>query len=214
MDLRLSPSDFDIFLNFIGEQYAWYKAYACPCITPHSGAAKPNCPLCHGKGRQWVAPINGVAGIAGAKTQREWTNFGVYEKGDIVVTIGSDSALYAMGQFDRVTALNATNKFSLVLIKGSPTEKIAFTVVSVDRVFWLSADGTTVIEGGLPSVNSDGTINWTGVNAPPIGAQYTISGSRYLEYFCYGDFPQNRNMHSGAALPKRVVLRDFDLFNR
>jgi hypothetical protein len=30
----------------------------------------------------------------------------------------------------------------------------------------------------------------------------------------YGDFPANRNAQGGSPLPKRVVLRDFDLFVR
>lgn len=153
--------------------------------------------------------------MAGTKTQREWAQFGVYESGDAVVTIGSDSPMYGMGQFDRVTALNATNQFSVTLIRGEAAEasKLALiTLKSIDRVFWLTPDGTAVVEGGIPTV-ANGVPTWAS-GAPADGVQYAISGSRFLEYFCYGDFPSNRGEHSGAPLPKRVVLRDFDLFNR
>lgn len=211
--MRLSPTAFNSFLAGIGQKYLWSRSYACPCINPQSGAAKPSCPLCGGRGRQWLASVAGVAGMAGAKTQREWQQFGVYENGDVVVTIGSDTAMYTMGQFDRVRALNATNQFSVVLTHGAVVERLLMTVNKINDVFWLDPTGTTVIHGGIPAVNPDGTLTWS-TGEPPAATQYTISGSKYLEYFCYRDFPSNRNEHSGAPLPKRVVLRDFDLFNR
>ncbi len=212
--MQFSPAAFNAHLAAIGQQYAWRKSYACPCIDPHSGAARPSCPLCAGKGRQWNAPINGVAGMAGAKMQREWAQFGVYESGDVVMTIGSDSPMYGIGQFDRVTALNATNAFSVVLTHGAQGERLLMTVASIDRVFWLMQDGTLTIDGGIPLVAANGMLSWPNGGTPPAGAKYTVSGTKLLEYFCYGDFASNRNMQSGSPLPKRIVLRDFDLFNR
>ena len=212
--MMLSPDAFNAFLNSIGQQYLWRQSFACPCIDSHSGAAKPSCPLCFGKGRQWNAGVRGIAGMAGAKTQRAWAQFGVYEGGDVVVTVGSDQPMYAMGQFDRVTAVNATNRFSLVLTHGAPVERLLMTVASIDRVFWLTADGAAIVEGGIPAVAANGALSWGGGGEPPAGAKYTISGTKFLDYFCYGDFPANRNAQSGSTLPKRVVLRDFDLFMR
>ena len=211
--MQLSPAAFNAHLAAIGQQYAWRKSYACPCIDPHSGAARPSCPLCAGKGRQWSAPVNGVAGMSGAKTQREWAQFGVYESGDVVVTIGSDSPMYGVGQFDRVTALNATNAFSVVLTHGAPVERLLMTVATIERVFWLTPDGSATVDGGIPQVSANGTLSWSEGSIPPAGIKYTVSGTKFLEYFCYGDFVSNRNMQSGSPLPKRVVLRDFDLFN-
>ena len=212
--MQLSPAAFNAHLAAIGQQYAWRKSYACPCIDPHSGAAKPSCPLCAGRGRKWDAPVDGVAGMSGAKTQREWAQFGVYESGDVVVTIGSDSPMYGIGQFDRVTALNATNGFSVVLTRGALAERLLMTVASIDRVFWLTPDGAATVNGNIPVLAASGTLFWPNGGAPPAGAKYTVSGTKFLEYFCYGDFASNRNMQSGSRLPKRVVLRDFDLFNR
>ena len=212
--MMLSPDSFNALLAGIGQQYVWRKSAACPCIDSHSGAAKPSCPLCIGKGRQWQAGVDGVAGMSGVKTQHEWAQFGVYESGDVVVTIGSDQPMYAMGQFDRVTALNATNQFSLVQTHGSPVERLLMTVASIDRVFWLTSDGTATVDGGIPVVAANGTLSWPNGGEPPAGAKYTISGAKFLDYFCYGDFPANRNAQSGSPLPKRVVLRDFDLFMR
>lgn len=210
----LNPAKFNAHLNHMGQRYTWRKAYACPCINSNSGAAKPSCPICFGKGRQWLDPVPGVAGMTGLKTQREWAQFGVYEMGDVVVSIGSDSPLYNMGQFDRMTAIDATNQFSVVLTRAAPVEKLLMTVKAVTRVFWLSPDGTTNIEGSIPVVAANGDVSWPGGGGPPDGEKYTISGAKYLDYFCYRDFPSNRAEHQGFALPKRVVLRDFDLFKR
>lgn len=213
--MQFSPTAFNQFLAGIGQAYNWYQSFACPCINPHSGAAKPGCPLCFGKGRQFSAPVEGVAGISGARTQREWAQFGVYERGDIVVTIPENTALYQIGQFDRVTALNANNPFSLVLTSGSVgTERLNFSVQAITRVFWLTPDGSAVVEGGTPTVNADGTLSWPNGGQPPAGIQYTITGTKLLDYFCFGDFPSNRAHNGGLRLPRKVILRDFDLFNR
>ena len=216
--MQFSPQAFNQFLGpngNIGQQYAWYQSFACPCVDPHSGQSNPACPLCLGKGRQYSAPVRGVAGIAGQRAQREWAQFGVYESGDLVITIPSASPVYAMGQFDRVTALNTQQVFSLVLTSGDTLLEMIRTVVqSITRVFWLTADGKAVVEGGIPVVNADGTLLWPNGGQPPEGVQYTITGVKLLDYYCFGMFPTNRNFQQGLALPRKVVLRDYDLFNR
>lgn len=216
--MQFSPDAFNRFLGAsgqIGQQYSWFKSAACPCVNPHSGASKPSCPLCFGKGRQFAAPVDGVAGMSGAKTQREWAQFGIFEQGDIVVTIPENTPLYDMGQSDRVTAVNATNQFSLLLTRGAGAkERLIFATQAVTRVFWLSADGTTVVEGGIPIVAANGSLTWPDGGEPPMAANYTISGAKFLDYFCFGNFPSSRNMNQGSRLPRKVVLRDFDLFNR
>jgi hypothetical protein len=113
-----------------------------------------------------------------------------------------------------VTALDATNAFSVVLTHGAPGERLLMNVASVDRVFWLAPDGAAAVEGAIPQVAVNGALVWPAGGAPPVGGKYTVTGTKLLEYFCYGDFASNRNMQSGSALPRRVVLRDFDLFNR
>lgn len=209
--MRLSPARFDRWLNKIGEQFQWRKSYSCPCINPASGAAKHNCANCSGKGRFWVDPIQGVSGVAGNKVQREWAQFGVWQNGDLVLTIQESSPLYNMGQFDRVTMLNGTHEFDLVLTRGD-NDRLFFQVSSIDRVFWYDSNGD-IVEGGIPTVNPDGTLTWA-TGEPPAATQYSISGWQFTEYFVWGQFPANRNMHSGARLPKRVVVRLFDLFGR
>jgi hypothetical protein len=215
--MQFSPDAFNRLLGasgVIGQQYMWYRADACPCVDRHSGAANPACPLCFGKGRQYAAGVQGVAAMAGAKTQREWAQFGIYEQGDVVVTIPEESAIYDIGQYDRVSALNSTLRFSEVLRRGSPKERLLFSPETVTRLFWLSSDGTAVVEGTVPTVGADGVPVWAADGAPPTGTAYTITGTKLIEYMCFGNFPSNRNMNQGARLPRKVVLRDSDLFQR
>jgi hypothetical protein len=210
--MRLNPAAFNRHIEHMGQQVTWRKAFACPCRNPNSGAADPRCPHCAGKGQLWNPPKDGVIGVTGSRTQREWAQFGTYESGDSVVSIPESSPLYEMGQFDRVTLLNAAEQFSLPLVRGAPTDRLIGRVEKISRVFWLDAQ-KHIVEGGIPQVQANGTLAWD-AGAPPAGTQYTISGSRYPEFFCFGAFPSNRNEHQGARLPKRVVLRRFDLWGR
>lgn len=209
--MQLQPSAFNAFLAGIGQGYTWRKSYACPCVNPISGAAKKNCPHCSGRGRIWDAGKPGVAGMAGSKTQREWAQFGVWESGDVVVTIPENTPIYEIGQYDRMTATNSTEQFSMPLIRGE-NDRLHFQAQEISRVFWIN-DAGAIVDGGIPAVSATGVLSWSS-GEPPDGQQYSINGKRFLEYYCWGQFPSNRNEHQGARLPKRVVLRRWDLFGR
>jgi hypothetical protein len=117
-----------------------------------------------------------------------------------------------MGQNDRVVMLNATEHFSQTLIHVHPTERLTGTVESIIRVFWLDAQ-KKLIQGGIPTVADNGRLTWDSLE-PPAGTQYGVSGVKFSEFYCWGNYPSNRNEHQGARLPKRVVLRKFDLWGR
>jgi hypothetical protein len=212
--MRLNPSAFDAFLGEnIGQNFLWRKAYRCPCFNPTSGAAKPTCPQCFGKGVIWDQAIQSAAGAAGQQVQRQWAQFGQWQNGDLVVTVPQVSPMYEAGEFDRATMQNATEYFSLPLTSGAPTERIHLQVLKFTRVFWFDVNGDIVNGTVFPTVGANGALTWP-AGGPPNGTQYSINGTAYVEYFVYGNFPQNRNEHFGARLPKRIVLRRFDLFSR
>ncbi|HED34953.1 MAG TPA: hypothetical protein ENJ08_12210 [Gammaproteobacteria bacterium] len=208
--MKLSVNKFNGLLKNLGQSMLWQRAYDCPCADPDSGAAKYDCPQCNHSGLIWSDPINTRAALAGQKVQRVWAQFGLYENGDVVLSIPSDAALYNMGEFDRVTFMDSSTPFSMKFIRGE--ERITFRVVSVDRVFWLDANDQ-IIEGGIPVVSQDGQLSWAS-GEPPANTQYSMTGRKHPEYFCWGDFPQDRAHHGGAALPRRVVLRFFELFRK
>lgn len=210
--MRLSPRAFNAHLNHMGQRFLWRRSSACPCYNPHSGAGKPGCPICEGKGRFWSDPVEAVAGVASSRVQREWAQFGIYESGDLVLSIPENSPMYEMGQFDRALMLNSTDHFSITLTRGQ-NDRIYLPVETISRVFWIHPQNDTIVDGGIPTVANDGSLAWA-AGAPPAGMQYTIEGTRYSEYYCYGPYPSDRNEHQGARLPKRVVLRKFDLFGR
>jgi hypothetical protein len=210
--MRLNPSSFNAHLYHMGQKVRWRKSFACPCINPHSGASKPNCPLCGGKGRLWDPAVDTVIGIASQNVQKMWAQMGQWEAGDAVVSIPEASAMYNAAQFDRVLMMNSTDGFSLVLTRGAANERLHEPIEKIERVFWLDAQ-SNIVEGRIPSVADNGALTWAS-GAPPAGTQYTISGTRYSEYFVFNQLPSDRGEHQGARLPKRVVLRRFDLFNR
>ena len=208
--MQLSPSDFNSFLFDIGQSILWRKAFSCPCINLHSGAAKPGCPLCLGKGRSWGDPVEGYAGMSGQSVQRTWAQFGVAELGDVVLTLPSDTPAYDAGQFDRFTLADSSEPFSSNITHGS-ADSLRFTPSAIDRVFWIVDN--VAVEGAAPDVDENGVMTWTS-GEPPTGAVYSITGRVRPEYFIFSAFPSDRSHQHGSRLPRKVVLRKFDLYGR
>jgi len=209
--MRFNAGWFNAHLADMGQDFLWRRSSMCPCVNQNSGAAKHNCQYCSGKGRSWAPGVAVKAGMASEKVLRQWAQFGRWESGDAVLSVPENSPLYNAGQFDRVTMLNATDRFSLVLIRGQ-NDKIHFPVKHVDRVFWINSSDA-IVEGGNAAVDSGGNLSWVS-GAPPVGTQYSITGERFSEYFMYDDIPGDRNHHYGSRLPRKMVIRRFDLFGR
>lgn len=208
--MRFSATRFNSLLNSMGQDFGWRRSYACPCINPNSGQAKANCPNCTGKGRLWAASVAGKAGIVSREQMKNFAAFGIWDGGDIMLSIPSDSPLYAIGQFDRVMAGNRSEPFSMNLTRGQ-NDLVRFPILSVERVFWLVDNAQ--IDASPVTILPDGRIQW-GTTAPPMGVTYSITGRRTPEYFCYQELPADRPMQFGEPLPRRVTLRRFDLFGR
>lgn len=214
--MQFNPAKFNALLSVqtgLAQHLTWAKAALCPCRNPTSGAARKGCPNCGGRGVSWGSPVPAWSGLAGMKIAREWANFGLWESGDVVMTVPSDSPFYAAGENDRVQMTDSSEPFSLILTRGH--DKLTFTAKEIDRVWWLDQTTQTLVDGGIPVEAADGTLTWpTGTTAPPAGVQYSISGRKVPEYYLFRDFPQDRAHSGGLPLPRRVVLRRFDLFGR
>lgn len=208
--MQLNPKAFNAHLAAIGQQVTWRRSHACPCVNPNSGASTPGCPICGGRGRFWDPEVASVIGIASQGVQKRWAQMGRYEAGDAVVAIPENSPAYDAGQFDRVAMLNSTDRFSVPLTRGADDERLFFRIANIDRVFWLTNGGAPIVDGGIPTVDAQGVLTWV-TGAPPAGIQYTVEGSKNSEYFVFDTMPSDRNEHSGARLPRKAVLRNFDL---
>jgi hypothetical protein len=212
--MQLNAEAFARHLDGFAEQFKYRKAYACPCLNPTSSAPQANCPACLGKGWLWSLPIDADCAVASSKVQLEWSKMGNWESGDLVLSIPYTSVLYGIAQFDRVVQLTSTDERALVLVRGSERERLQGAVKQVLRTFWFADDGQTPVEGGIPTVGGDGRLAWPATGAPPAGKKYSITYCRYTEYYCFGEFSNDRKKHGGALLPRRVVLRRFDLLGR
>ena len=209
--MKLNPASFNRFLSGIGQRLVWRKSYACPCITAHSGASDPGCQFCAGKGRTWRAGMSGYAGVSSMSAQRKFSDAGIYEDGDLLLTIPSNTPLYEMGQYDLILMLDGSQPFSSVLERGA-SDELSFPPVAIDRIFW-RVNGVE-FSSAATAVDADNKIVW-GANAqPPAGVQYSVTGRWIPDYFVFQDLPIVRPHHSGARLPRKVVVRRFDLFGR
>lgn len=210
--MRFSPARFNGFLSGdVRQEFLWRRASKCPCVADHSGQPKPGCPLCEGKGLQWAPPLAAHAGMTGLSSKKAMEQFGSYEAGDATLTIPSSSPMYIAGRGDRITALGATNPFSIVLRRGL-NDKLLGRIVSVDRVFWLTPDGTANVEGAIPTVNADGSLSWV-TGAPPPRVNFTVEGVRHDELYIFTELPADRNA-GVSGNPRRAPVRLFDLFAR
>lgn len=211
--MRLNAARFDRHLANLGQRFTYRCSYMCSCINPNSGQATPGCPICAGKGHFWDDAIPAMAASANQKAQMAWASTGLYKDGDIVLTVPQNSPIWDAGQFDRLTMLDGSQRFSQALRRGDPTERLLFTPKAFERVFWISPTTKALVDGGLPVADAKGNLSWT-EKAPPPGTTYTLTGTRLQEYFLFQELPRNRNMHSGVRLPKMVVVREMDLFKR
>lgn len=210
--MQFDPCAFNTMIGDMGQDVLWYRANQCPCVNQHSGASRHTCKLCHGVGRFFDDPRASRIGVASQRIQKQWATFGVYEQGDMVCSIPSDSPMYDMGHGDRVVMLNAQDQFQVVLQRGLRDSVKPFEVARIARVFWLGQDDK-LVEGGIPEVSKDGTLTFT-TGAPPAGKTYTVVGYKRPDYHCWGEMPSDRGFHGGVALPRRVVLRAGNIAQR
>ena len=211
---RLNPSRFNQVIRTLGQRVLWSKAYRCPCRSTSSGQPRAGCPVCTGKGVIWDNPIAAITGVAGMQVQRQWAAFAQWESGDVVLSVPSDSRLYEAGEFDRVRMIQSSEPFSSILFHDV-LDRLPFTIVDIDRVFWLQPPAnSTIVNGTIPRIAADGTLEWLGVSdiAPPAAVQYNVTGRKRPEYYVFGSFPQDRAHSMGQRLPRRIVARKFDLF--
>jgi hypothetical protein len=141
---------------------------------------------------------------------KEWKAFGLADAGDCQITVGSDSPMYDCGQFDRVSMINRSEQFSMNVVHGT-NELMHVPMLSVDAVYWVVDNAR--VNGGLPSIDINGGLTWWS-NVPPEGVTFSITGRRMPEYFVYDTMAHDRPEHYGEPLPRRLVLRRFDLWGR
>jgi hypothetical protein len=215
--MRLNPAAFDNFLGGnIGQDLLWRRRYSCACTNPSSGAPDPRHALCGGKGHLWDPSVPTRAGVANQQTLPELQAAGLWESGDMVLSIPQSAGGFYdnCSMFDRVIMMNSDDVFSQPLTRGGAGERLIFSVRSIDRCFWLHPTTRLVVEGGVPVVDANGGLTWPNGGEPPPGTIYSLTGTKFNEYFVFMRFPSDRGEHFGARLPKKVVLRKFDLLNR
>lgn len=212
--MRFNPVAFNRFLAGIGQEVLWRRSWACACVNPATGQPDPKHQLCGGKGRIWAAPVQTVIGVGSQSVLKKWADLGMMEAGDAALIIPENSPAWDAGLYDRITMLNGSDVFSLPLVRGAPSDRLFFRVARITRVFWLHPTTRQIVEGGIPTVATDGALTWPSGGEPPAGTTYSVTGERFSEYFLLDQLPNDRNQHQGMRLPKRVVARKFDLFGR
>jgi hypothetical protein len=210
--MQFSPARFNRHLSGIGQKFGWRRAAACPCKATNSmGSAQPDCPVCFGKGTSWGRVTVGQAGVVGAKAARQFADWARWEQGDVMLSVPSNSPLWAAGEHDRMMMLDSEEPFSLTLVRDE-LARVDFTVLRMDRCYWL-ADGE-LVDGTLPRIDPvTRHLTWPDPDGePPYREGFVISGTKRPEYFVFRELPISRGHGNGLALPKKLLLSKFDLF--
>lgn len=215
--MRLSPGRFNNQLREMGQRLLWRRASLCPCRDPHSGGAKPDCPVCDGlhNGTFWGPAVPAWAGVVGAKARREFADFGRWEDGDVLLSIPADSPLWGAGENDRVLFADGHEPFQATLKRTAAT-LAPMGAHKVERCFWLGPNGAALLECAVPRVDpATRALSWpAGAPQPDPGSQFTLVGAKRPEFFFYRELPVSRAHFRGLPLPKRAVLKRFDLFGK
>lgn len=207
----LSPEALNAHLKSMGQDFLWRRAYACPCVSPSSGAAADDCPNCDGKGIIWDDEVPVRLGFTNQTVQKAMRDVGTFEAGDCILSLPSDEPCYGAGRYDRFRNSVSTHSFS-INVKAGLNDKLRFKVLSLDRVFWLDVS-RNIVEGSIPLVEDNGSLTWESGPAPPTGITYSLTGQRYDEFYAFLDLPMSRNAGI-TGLPRKLPARRFDLFGR
>lgn len=213
--MQLDPARFNRLLKDMGQRCLWRRAHLCPCRDAFSGAANPACPNCHGVGTFWEAPIAAWTGLTGMRTAREWAGFGMWESGDEVLSVPSDSPLYEAGENDQVVMINSEDPYTATFERGAADERLPPYMVRIEAVHTLE-EGAIAPRAipKLADMAAGGSPIWPMGDAPEEGQQYSLRGKRRPVFFVFKNLPQDRAHHSGRTLPRRIAARRFDLFGR
>ncbi len=211
--MQLNPAAFNRLIAAEGQQFEWRRGHACPCVNPATGSPSPRCQTCFGFGRFWDPPVLGVAGVGSRDVMAPFAQFGNWDSGDIILSVGSDSPIYEVGMMDRVAAINRTEPFSVNVIPGANSLS-RYRLQSIESAYWAMPAGVVSPLAPLPTVDATGAVVYDPAATPPAGSTVSLTGRRYPEFFVYLDIPLDRPHQSGADLPRRVLLRRFDLFGR
>lgn len=214
--MRLAPSEFNSLIQTLGQTILYRPAVMCPCRDPHSGAAQPDCPTCHGRGVFWRKGETTYLGLTGLKQAREFRDFGLLDSGDVVLTIPSDSAAYLCGENDQFMLVQSDQPWTGIFTRGEPDERYPPGVFKVLDVVGLTVarEPQDYALPSLPSLENGGVPTWPATGGPAVGQQYSIRARRRPTFFLLRDLPSSRSHHGGAALPRRVAARALDLFGR
>lgn len=210
--MRLSPLKLDAHLNRKAQPMIWRRASLCPCRTKHTAGADSDCPTCNGLGTFWDRGRATAAAVVGAKAARGYADFARWEDGDVMLSVPGDSALWAAGEHDRVTFTKGEIPFQ-IMARRDGFSRLNFAVAKLERCFWLSPGTRQVVEASLPKPDATGLLTWPDPDrAPDPGEQFTLMGTKRPEYFLFKDLPVSRAHFDGLRLPKRMLLRRFDLW--
>ena len=210
--MGFNVNQLDQMLNNLGQDATWELAEVCPCKSTRTGGANVTCQVCNGNGLVWNVAIQCRVALEAMSSQREFAMLGMWEKGDIMISLPTDSAAYGAGEWDRFTLLNSTLRIDQVLMKGTNDTLKYSAIVSIESLWAIVAGMRTDFTQGIHFTLNGNVITWLGTPIP-IGTQYSVLYVTHPQYFCYRDLVMDRQ-HGSQNLPRKVHARLMELFRK
>jgi hypothetical protein len=230
--VKLHASKFEELILRRGRKVLWQEAVMCSCSN--NGHPLYDCKACMGVGYTLAQPIEDVVLLQSVTSSKDFeAQAGMFELGDAVMTVGAyvpeanpvtgnlnrtskgrKNLLFHVGQGDIITLTDDEYKTSEVLIKGTPIfGRQADTLLNEEVLEILRIQKSDPVTGAI-SVYARGTdftfnkniINWSGVNKPADGENYTVVYTHRPSFTVFTQLPTPR-YQDGQDLPKKVALR-------
>ena len=160
-----------------------------------------------------------LIGVTSVLVAKQFAQFGEWDKGDMIATIpardvhGALLDVYQIGEFDRMTLADSVVRRSFLGVRGERDRFPERTIRAVTDAFGLQGGVQVPLEDGIDFRVTGNTVEWLS-DTLAAGDGYSLRYVVSPEYFVWTTLEQPRAHDLGKALPKKVVLRLFDLFGR
>jgi hypothetical protein len=160
-----------------------------------------------------------LIGVSRVVLNQQFAQFGEWEQGDMIATVpardvcGTVQEIYGIGDMDRVTLLDSVIRRNFVGTRGQQDVLLGRVVRIVMDAFYLDSGSPVPLAEGIDFRVTGNVVEWLRGTTPD-GTAYSLRYIACPECFVWKTLEQPRAHDLGLALPKKVILRSFDLFGR
>lgn len=205
------------FVNDRSIKVTWEKSYLCPCRSKRTQVADMACPVCHGTGIAYLAPVKEQLMIQSQDKSVSNGDLGLFDSGTAIGTTFTESN---MSFRDRITIPEVTISQSLIFdVTDDRVEHGMYLSYKVDKLELVVAQNRGVITEGI-----DYTFSRKDNRFFPkkhlLGLNISINMQTVLRYLIIDLLKESRYQYTEKNnqkakfenLPRKLLLKREDVF--